>query len=139
MASQQQPKRTTITKYDLKSVVHQAKLILNKISYAKFAQLLHDFPVVFSKGESDVRKSALPQHRNQSYASSNPVKLPNCQLTMRLKADLPEILEKFAELELNEQCRSPHSALSLLVRLKISELTHDIHCRQLNQQTNKSR
>ena len=77
VAIQSKQKHTTITKYDLKSVLHQAKPVMNESSHAKFAQLLRDFSVVFSKDEWDLGKSDLVQHRIQIYPASTPVNLPN--------------------------------------------------------------
>ena len=56
-------KHTAITKYDLKSILHQAKPVMNESSHAKFAHLFRDFSVVFSKDEWDIGKSDLVQHR----------------------------------------------------------------------------
>ena len=49
-------KHTAITKHDLKSILHQAKPVMNESSHAKFAQQLRDFSVVFSKDERDIGK-----------------------------------------------------------------------------------
>ena len=65
VASQSEQKHTAITKFDLKSILHQAKPVMNECSHAKFAQLLHDFSVVFSKGERDIGKRDFVQHRIQ--------------------------------------------------------------------------
>ena len=54
VAIQSKQKHTAITKYDLKSILHQAKPVMNESSHAKFAQLLRDFSVVFSKDEWDI-------------------------------------------------------------------------------------
>ena len=45
----QEPKRTLITKYDLKSVLSQAEPVLNESSFSKFAQLFRCFSVVLCK------------------------------------------------------------------------------------------
>ena len=69
-----QPKQrlTTITKYDLKSVSYQAKLLLNQCSHATFAQLLRVFSVVSSQNEWDIRKCYLVKHKVQVYPGSTP-------------------------------------------------------------------
>ena len=51
VAIQPKQKHTTITKFDLKNVLHQAKAVLNESSHATFAQLLRDFSVVFSEDQ----------------------------------------------------------------------------------------
>ena len=56
VAYQSKQKHTAITKYDLGCVLHQAKPVMNESSHAKFAQLLRDFSVVFSKDEWHIEK-----------------------------------------------------------------------------------
>ena len=65
VAIQSKQKHSAITKYDLKSVLHQAKPVMNESSHAKFAQLLREFSVVFSKDDWDIGKCDLVQHRIQ--------------------------------------------------------------------------
>ena len=122
VAIQSKPKHTAITKYDLKSILHQAKLVMNESSHAKFAQLLRDFSVVFSKDEWDIGKCDVVQHRIQVYPSFTPVKLANRRMPMHFKSDLQEKLDKFFEHELIEQCHSPYSAPAMLVPKKNGKL-----------------
>ena len=138
VASQSKQKHTAITKYDLKSILHQAKPVMNESSHAKFAQLLRDFSVVFPKDEWDIGKCDLVQHRIQVYPGSTPVKLPNRRMPMHFKADLQEKLDKFLEHELIEPCHSPYSAPAMLVPKKNGKLRLVIDYRQLNKQTIKS-
>ena len=88
VAIQSKQKHTAITKYDLKSILHQTKPVLNESSHAKFAQLLRDFSIVFSKDEWDTGKCDLVQHRIQIYPSSTLVKVPNRRIPMHSKSDL---------------------------------------------------
>ena len=135
---QSQQKHTAITKYDLKSILHQAKPVMDGSSHAKFAQLLRDFSVVFSKDEWDIGKCDLVQHRIQLYPGSTPVKLPNRRMLMHFKADLQEKLDNFLGLELIEPSHSPYSAPAMLVLKKNGKLRLVIDDRQLNKQTIKS-
>ena len=138
VASQSKQKHTAITKYDLKSILHQVKPVMNESSHAKFAQLLRDFSVVFSKDEWDIGKCDLVQHRIQVYPGSTPVKLPNRRMPMNFKTELQEKLDKFLEHELIEPCHSPYSAPAMLVPKKNGKLRLVIDYRQLNKQTIKS-
>ena len=54
IAIQSKQKHTAITIYDLKSILNQAKVVLNESSHAKIAQLLRKVSVVFSKDEWDI-------------------------------------------------------------------------------------
>ena len=138
VASQSKQKHTAITEYDLKSILHQAKPVLNKSSHAKFAQLPRDFSVVFSKDEWDIGKCDRVQHRIQVYPVSTLVKLPNRRMPMHFKADLQEMLNKFLEHELIEPCHSPCIAPAMLFPKKNGKLRLVIDYRQLNKQTIKS-
>ena len=51
VVNQSKQKHTATTKYDLKCILHQVKPVMNASSLAKFAQLLREFSVVFSKDE----------------------------------------------------------------------------------------
>ena len=99
VAIQSKQKHTAITEYDLRSILHQAKPVIKENSHAKFAQLLRDFPVVFSNDEWDIGICDLVQHRIQVYAGPTPVKLPNRRMPMNLKADLQEKMDEFLEHE----------------------------------------
>ena len=92
VSSQSKQKHTAITKYDIKSILHQAKRVTNESSHAKFAQLLRHFSVDFSKDEWDIGKRDLVQKRIQVYPGSTPVKLPNRRMPMHFKTDLQEKL-----------------------------------------------
>ena len=138
VATQSKQKHTAITKYDLKSILHQAKPGMNESSHAKFAQLLRDFSVVFSQDEWDIGKCDFVQHRIQIYPGSTPVKLPNRRMPMHFKTDLQEKLDKFIEHELIEPCHSPYTAPAMLVPKKNGKLRLVIDYRQLNKQTIKS-
>ena len=46
---EQKQKQSAINKYDLRSVLHQVKPVLNESSHAKSVQLLHDIQKVFPK------------------------------------------------------------------------------------------
>ena len=138
VAIQSKQKHTALTKYDLESILHRAKPGTNESSYAKFAQLLRDFSVFFSKDEWDIGKRELVQHRIQVYPGSTTVKLPNRQMPMHFKTDLREKLDKFLEHELIEPCHSPYSAPAILVPRKNGKLRLVINYRQLNKQTIKS-
>ena len=61
----QSKQKNTVTKYDLKSILQQAKPVMNGSSHAKFAQLLRDVSVLFSKDEWDIGKCDLVQHKVQ--------------------------------------------------------------------------
>ena len=61
---------------------------MNESSHAKFAQLLRDFSIVFSKDEWKTGKCDFVQQRIQVYPRSTPVKLPNRRMPMHFKADL---------------------------------------------------
>ena len=126
-----------MTKYDLKSILHQPKPVMSESSHAKFAQLLREFSVVFSKHEWDIGKRDLVQHRIQVYPRSIPVKLPNRRMPMHFKTDLQEKLDKFVEHELIEPCHSPYSAPAMLVPTRNGKLRLVIDYRQLNKQTIK--
>ena len=115
VAFEQEQKESATTKYDARRVLHQAKPVLNESSHATFAQLLRDFPVVFSKNEKDIRKCYLVKQRNQTYTGSVPVKLRSRQMPMHFISDLPEKLDKFQEHEFIEPCISPYSAPAMLV------------------------
>ena len=138
VAIQSKQKHTAISKYDLKSIFHQAKRVMNESSHAKLAQLLRDFSVVFSEDEWDVGKCNLAKQKNQVCPGSTPVKLPNCRMPMHFKSDFREKLDKFLEHELIEPCHSLYSAPAMLVLKKISKLRLFIDYRQLKKQTNNS-
>ena len=138
LAIHSQQKHTAITKYYLESILHQAKPVMNESSHAKFAQLLCDFSVVFSKDEWDIGKCDLVQHRIQIHPGSTPVKLPSRGMPMHFKTDLQEKLDKFLEHEHIEPCHSPYSAPAMLVPKKNGKLRLVIDYRQLNKQTLKS-
>ena len=70
---------TAITRYDLKSVLHQAKQVRIENSHAKIAQLLRDFSVVFSKDEKNIGKRDLVKHKLQVYPGSTPVQIAGYQ------------------------------------------------------------
>ena len=84
-AIEDKQKHSGITKYDIKSVLQQAKAVLNEICHAKFAQGNRDFWVVFSKDESDIRICDLVNHRMQAQPGSTPVKHPTRRMPMHLK------------------------------------------------------
>ena len=67
VAIKQKEKHSGITEYDLNSVLHKAKPVLNKSSHAKFSQLVHNFLfLVFSKDEWDIGKCTLVHHKVQN-------------------------------------------------------------------------
>ena len=106
VAIQSKQKYTAITKYDLKSILHQAKPVMNESSHAKFAQLLRDFSVVFSIDEWDIGKCDLVQHQIQVYPGSTSVRLPSRRMPVHFKTDLQDKLDKFLEHELIEPWHS---------------------------------
>ena len=124
--------------FDLRSVLHQRKLILKESSHSTFAQLLPDFSGIFCKYEWDIGKCDLEQHRMTAYPCSTPVKPPNFRIPINLKSGLREKLDKFLEHELIEPCHSPYSAPALLVSKKNGKLRFVIDYRQPNKQTFKS-
>ena len=138
VAIQSKQKHTAISKYDLKSIFHQAKPVMNESCHAKFAHLLRDFSVVFSEDERDVGKCNLVKHKVQVCPVSTPVKLPNCRMPMNCKSDLRENVDKFLEHELVEPCHSPYTEPAMLVPKRNGKLRRFIDYRQLNKQTNKS-
>ena len=119
VAIESKQKYTAITRYDIKSILHQAKPVIIDSSHANFAQLLRDFSVVFSKDERDIGECDLVQHPIQVYPGSTPVKHPNRRMPMHFKTDLQEKFYKSLEHELIEPCRSPYSAPALLVLKKM--------------------
>ena len=118
-----------------KSILHQTKPITNAGFHAKFAQLLRDFSVVFSKHEWDTGKSDLVQHRIQVYPISTPVKLPNRWMPIHFKTDLQEKLDKFLEHQLSEPCHRHYSAPAMLAPKRNGKLRPVIDYWQLNSQT----
>ena len=112
--------------------------MINESSHAKFAQLLRDFSVVFSKDEWDIGKCDRVQHSIQVYPVSTLVKLPNRRMPMHFKADLQEKLDIFLEHELIAPCYSPYNAPAMLAPKKNGKLRLVIDYRQLNKQTIKS-
>ena len=138
VASQSKQKHTAMTKYGLKSILHQAKPAMSESSHAKFAQLLHDFSVVSSKYEWNIGKCDLLQHRIHVYPGSTPVKHPNRRMPMHFKKYLQEKLDKFLEHELIEPYHSPYCAPAKLVPKKNGKLRLVSDYRQLNKQTIKS-
>ena len=107
VAIQSKQKHTALTKYDLESILHQAKPVMNENSHAKFAQLLRDFSVVFSEDEWDIGKCDLVKHRIQVCPGSTPAKLLNRRMPMLFKTDLQEKANKFLEHKLIEPRHSP--------------------------------
>ena len=138
VAIQSEQKHTAITEYDIKSILHQAKPVLNESSHAKLSQLFRDFSIVFSKDEWDIGKCDPVQHRIQVYPSSTAVKFPNSWMPMHFKTDLQENLDKFLEHELIEPCPSLQSAPAMLVPRINCKLRLVLDYRQLNTQTIRS-
>ena len=87
IAINQKQQQSGITKYDLTSVLYQAKPVLKEKSPAEFAQLFRDFPIVFCKDQWNMGKCDLVQHRIQNYPNSTPVKLPNHRMLKHFKSD----------------------------------------------------
>ena len=98
----QEHKRNTITKYDLKSVLYQAKPVLNESSHSKFAQLLRDFSVVFCKEEWDFGKCDVVKTLIQVYPAEFPIKISRRRMRMEFRTDLQEELNIFHEHEFIE-------------------------------------
>ena len=116
VAIEQKQKRSAVTKYNLRSVLHQATRVLIESSrYAKFAQLLRDFSVVLSRNERNIAKSDLVQHRIQVNQASTPGRLPYRQLSMDSKSHFSEKLDKLREDELIELCHSPYSEPAMII------------------------
>ena len=122
VAIQSKQKHTAITKYDLKSILHQEMPVMNEIFHATLEQLLRDFSVVVSKDEWHIGKRDLVQHRIQVYPLSTPVKLPNRRLPMHFKRDLQQKLHKFFEHQFIEPCHRPYNAPTILLPNKIGKL-----------------
>ena len=133
----QEHKRNTITKYDLKSVLYQAKPVLNESSHSKFAQLLRDFLVVFCKEEWDFGKCDLLQTTIQVYPADFPIKIPRRRMRMEFRTDLQEELNIFHEHEFIEFFLSSWNAPNMLVR-KIGKLRFLTDHRKLNKQSIES-